>query len=144
MKKNWLLKSTHSPQIFFFKCVLMLRRNSVCQSSASSNLLSSINSPIPIRTPELSSFQEVWKLGCITGTRLWLSLSVLPSCGPTEYVSQVWGPQHRTEMECWMGPEKAKRVIGELENLSGEDWLRELGCSARRGEGFSGTLLAAF
>lgn len=34
--------------------------------------------------------------------------------------------------------------IGELENLSGEDWLRELGCSARRGEGFSGTLLAAF
>lgn len=43
-----------------------------------------------------------------------------------------------------VGPEKAKRMTGGLENLVGEDWLRELGSSARRGEGFSSTLLAAF
>lgn len=56
---------------------------------ASLNLLSPISSPVVISSPDLSSFQEIWKLGCITGTR-----NVIVSlCSALVWPHQVFHPE---------------------------------------------------
>ncbi|GAB0207581.1 cAMP-dependent protein kinase inhibitor alpha [Grus japonensis] len=82
-------------------------------------------------------------LGCIKRSMTNRSREViLPLYSALEYCVQLWGPQHKPDMDLLKQIQrKATKMIRGLEHLSFEDRLRELGCSAQRREGSRETLL---
>ena len=61
-----------------------------------------------------------------------------------QYCVQLWGPQHRKDMDLGAGPEEATKMIRGLEHLSYEDRLRQLGLFSLEKRRLQGDLTAAF
>ena len=62
-----------------------------------------------------------------------------------EYCIQVWGPQHRKDVELLEGVQKrAMKMIRELEHLLCQDRMKELGLFKLEKRRLQGDLIAAF
>ena len=62
-----------------------------------------------------------------------------------EFCIQVWGPQHRKDVELLDRVQRsAMKMVQEMEHLSSEDWLKELGLFSLEKRGLQEDLIAAF